>query len=73
MPRGYHRVKDMAERDDMTKTRDRAEHLFMVRLWREPGSSPQVRGVVEDVGAQQRFYFSTLAELNEFIRLRLPE
>jgi hypothetical protein len=62
----------MAENDDMTKPPERAEHLFMVRLWREPGSPPQVRGLIEDVQAQQRFYFSSLAELNEFIRLRLP-
>jgi hypothetical protein len=50
----------------------RAEHLFMVRLWQEPGAAPQLRGLVEDVHAQQRFYFSSLAELNEFIRLRIP-
>jgi hypothetical protein len=66
-------AKRMAEHDDMSKADDRAEHLFMVRLWREPGSSPQVRGLIEDVHAQQRFYFSSLAELNEFIRLRLPQ
>jgi hypothetical protein len=49
----------------------RSEQLFMVRLWREPGDRPQLRGIVEEVGAGQRYYFSSLSELNEFIRLRL--
>jgi hypothetical protein len=61
----------MANKDEI-KPAERAEHLFMVRLWHEPGAVPQFRGLIEDVQAQQRFYFSSLAELNEFIRLRLP-
>ena len=63
----------MSEHYRGPKTEDRPEHLFMVRLWREPGATPQLRGSIEDVNAQQRFYFSSLAELNEFIRLRLPQ
>jgi hypothetical protein len=55
-----------------TRPAERSEHLFMVRLWHEPGAAPQFRGLIEDVHAQQRFYFSSLGELNEFIRLRLP-
>jgi hypothetical protein len=61
----------MADKETLEAT-ERAEHLFMVRLWQEPGAVPQSRGVIEDVHAQQRFYFSSLAELNEFIRLRWP-
>jgi len=61
----------MAEKETV-KPAERAEQLFMVRLWHEPGATPQFRGLVEDVHAQQRFYFSCLRELNEFIRLRQP-
>jgi hypothetical protein len=62
----------MAEVESIKPT-DRNEQLFMVRLWHEPGASPQFRGLIEDVHSQQRFYFSSLSELNEFIRLRLPQ
>ena len=60
----------MAENETVRPPK-RAEQLFMVRLWEEPGATPQFRGLIEDVRAQQRFYFSSLTELNEFIRLRL--
>jgi hypothetical protein len=53
------------------KQAERGERLFVVRLWNEPGAAPQFRGLIEDVQAQQRFYFSSLAELNEFLRLRV--
>ncbi len=64
--------RNMSHESPSSAAEPRAEHLFMVRLWEEPGARPQLRGVIEDVNAQQRFYFSSLAELNEFIRLRLP-
>jgi hypothetical protein len=60
----------MAEKETL-KPAERAEQLFMVRIWQEPGVTPQFRGLIEDVHAQQRFYFSSLAELNEFVRLRV--
>jgi hypothetical protein len=60
----------MPEKESL-KPAERAEQLFMVRLWHEPGAAPQLRGLIEDVHAQQRFYFSSLGELNEFIRLRI--
>jgi hypothetical protein len=59
----------MAGKETSTPT-ERDEQLFVVRLWQEPGTTPQLRGLVEDIHAQQRFYFSSLGELNEFIRLR---
>lgn len=65
-------MPEMADREGL-KPAERVEQLFMVRLWQEPGATPQLRGLVEDVHSQQRFYFSSLAELNEFIRLRLPQ
>lgn len=60
----------MADREAF-KQAGRGEQLFIVRLWNEPGVAPQFRGLIEDVEAQQRFYFSSLAELNEFLRLRV--
>ena len=52
---------------------DRHQHLFIVRLWREPGrqSRGPWRGSVEHVPSGQRCYYSALADLTDFITLRL--
>lgn len=48
-------------------------HLFVVRLRNEPSTAPAraMRGVVEHVPSGQRLYFSRLADLNDFIELRI--
>ncbi len=51
----------------------RAEYLFIVRMWQEPGQ-PVVahwRGYVEHVPSGQRLYFTSLTDLNDFIGQRL--
>ena len=52
----------------------RVQHLFIVRVWQEPGSAAtpsQWRGSIEHVPANDRFYFAHLADLLDFITLRL--
>ncbi len=55
------------------ETSRRSEHLFIVRLWQEAGQPPGSpwRGSVEHVPSAQRFYFTSLDDLNDFITLRL--
>jgi hypothetical protein len=52
---------------------ERLEHLFMVRIWEEAdrSESKQWRGLVEHIPSCQRLYFSSLADLNDFINWRL--
>jgi hypothetical protein len=50
----------------------RTEQLFVVRIWREAGARDRsYRGSVVHVSTKQRTYFSELADLVEFVRLRL--
>jgi hypothetical protein len=50
----------------------RMEQLFVVRIWREAGARDRsFRGSVVHVSTEQRTYFSELADLVEFVRLRL--
>jgi len=50
----------------------RVEELFVVRLWRETGATSRAwRGSVEHVGTDRRRFFSSLADLVEFIRMRI--
>lgn len=57
----------------MSGSPGREEHLFVVRLWREPSrvSAPTWRGFVEHALSSRRFYFTSFADLNDFIRLWL--
>jgi hypothetical protein len=57
----------------LPETGDRSQHLFIVRMWQEPGAgkTSQWRGSVEHVPSAQRLYFASLADLNDFITLRL--
>jgi hypothetical protein len=55
---------------------ERLERLFIVRVWREEGSSPLAfRGSVHDVEAGLRLGFSAIGELEDLLlrRLRLGE
>jgi hypothetical protein len=55
-------------------TSDETRHIFVVRVWREAGGEQagQWRGSVEQPATGQRFYFTALEELADFIALRLP-
>ena len=50
-------------------------HTFIVRIWREPRTEMAVhalcRGMVEHVISHERGYFSTFAELIDFVDQRL--
>ncbi len=50
----------------------RLQHLFIVRLWSEavPPQPAQWRGSVTHIPSGQQFYFTALADLNDFIYLR---
>jgi len=50
-----------------------ADQVFLVRTWYEPsGERPGAwRGAITHVASGERRYFAELAELNDFIRLRL--
>lgn len=64
----------------ITHTNHRRDHLFIVRIWLEPGAevrptpaSGQLdemgwRGSVQHVRSGERIYFRRLADLNEFMR-----
>ncbi len=54
----------------------RTEHLFIVRIWQEPGTvetgaEEDWRGSVQHVRSGQRIHFRRLADLDDFIRGRL--
>ncbi|MGP6158261.1 MAG: hypothetical protein ACLPYS_12285 [Vulcanimicrobiaceae bacterium] len=51
-----------------------SDQLFVVRMWYERSGlqAGEWRGSVTHVGSGLRWYFSDLAQLNDFIRLRLP-
>jgi len=50
-----------------------SDQLFVVRMWHE-GSGVrrgEWRGSITHVGSGTRWYFADLAQLNDFIRMRL--
>lgn len=61
--------------DTLSLNRERPEHLFIVRVWREPThlKTSEWRGSIEHVPSGQRLYFVSLNDLNDFIRLRLAQ
>jgi hypothetical protein len=54
---------------------ERTEHRFMVHMWLETTANGegQWRGAVDHVGSGRRYYFASLGDLSDFIRLRLSE
>jgi hypothetical protein len=48
------------------------QHLFVVRLWSEAGNTAQApcRGSVEYVPTGQKFYFTSINDLTDFIALK---
>jgi hypothetical protein len=57
----------------LTVSKERSEHLFLVRMWLEPGQVKPAkwRGAVEHVPSGQRFNFISLRDLTDFITLCL--
>jgi hypothetical protein len=51
----------------------RFERVFTLRLWRETGSHSAIRGSLVEVGGGRRFFFTHLADLKDFLALRLDE
>ena len=56
----------------MAQSGERAQHLFVVRIWYESGETPcgEWRGLVEHVSSGQRLYFISFSDLNDFIVFR---
>jgi len=48
------------------------QHLFVVRLWSETAGKNQIplRGSVEHIPSGQKFYFTSLNDLSDFIALK---
>lgn len=53
--------------------KQRSQHVFVVRLWQETDANapPQWRGVVNHVSFQQQLYFTSLADLMDFIHWQI--
>ena len=53
----------------------RFEKVFVLRVWSEAGSgvSRTTRGSVVELGSDRRFFFTQLADLKDFISLRLAD
>ncbi len=51
----------------------RYERVFVLRVWRETGegSPSAMRGSVLEVGSERRYFFTQLADLKDFLSLRL--
>jgi hypothetical protein len=51
----------------------RLERVFVVRVWREAGmvGRADVRGSVHELETGQKFFFSGLRDLHDFLTLRL--
>ncbi len=51
----------------------RYERVFLLRVWREAGSptTESIRGSVIELGCDRRFFFTELADLKDFLSLRL--
>lgn len=49
------------------------ERVFVMRVWREggAGSESAMRGSVVELGSGRRFFFTQLADLKDFLSLRL--
>jgi hypothetical protein len=57
---------------EMNEKPSRSHHLFIVRIWSEMGSISQspCRGSVEHIPTGQKFYFTSLSDLSDFIAIK---
>ena len=56
----------------MTNDDRRIEHVFLVRMWVEPGSgSSQLRGSVQDVSSGRRLFVGSAGEVADFIATQM--
>ena len=51
--------------------KNRLEHVFLVRVWREHGPDAAWRGCIDHIGSGKREYFSALGALVDCIEDRL--
>jgi hypothetical protein len=56
----------------MSTEEQQQRHIFIIRVWQDTASRTW-RGQAEHVESKQQYYFSTLADLNTFIRLRIRQ
>jgi len=71
--KGGHSVDNRGRRWNIKQPISQSQHLFVVRIWQEPGRAPstQWHGSVEHIPSGQRIYFTAMRDLNDFISLRL--
>jgi hypothetical protein len=57
---------------EMNEKPSRPQHLFIVRIWSEMESISQApyRGSVEHIASGQKFYFTSLSDLSDFIAIK---
>jgi hypothetical protein len=57
---------------EMNEKPSRPQHLFIVRIWSEmePISQAPCRGSVEHIASGQKFYFTSLSDLSDFITIK---
>ncbi|HLY02547.1 MAG TPA: hypothetical protein VKR56_08615 [Candidatus Cybelea sp.] len=55
------------------KDNERLERVFTLRLWREAGARGAIRGSLVEAGNGRRFFFTQLADLRDFLQLRLDD
>jgi hypothetical protein len=52
----------------------REDHLFVLRVWREPSSSsPDWRATIEHIASGKRLSSTDLKDVDDFIRLSLAD
>ena len=58
---------------EMIDVPTRPQHLFIVRMWSESDSPDSIhwRGSVEHIASGQKFYFTSVRDLDDFITLQL--
>jgi hypothetical protein len=59
--------------DGSSDARLRVDRVFIMRVWREAGSEPMhpIRISVAEVGSGQKFYFSDVVDMCDFLQFKL--
>ena len=56
----------------MSSDDGRNEHVFLVRMWLEPGTeTTQLRGSVQHVSSGRRLFVGSAGEVADFIKLQM--
>jgi hypothetical protein len=67
------RENECGEAPSDVASSERLERVFTLRLWREAGAESAMRGSLVEVANGRRFFFTHLADLKDFLSLRLNE